>query len=368
MALLSRGDGSGSSGSGVAPAGSRSAAAGSPCSPPRRSSGVGGSSSLRPRAVEAVAAERAARAPAEAAIGTLIELTGLMTRASLAAAGYHRHDRGPWRRRRVNGEPMRGATEGPGGAGSGGEPCPPLPGGVGDGSGAAVQDRSAATGGVGAELRSLIHRAETGDRAVLPALRALLEHNPALWEHCGDVARVARGLWGDLLAGRNLLIRESIELQLAAMRDGLASPSDSPLVRLAADALVATWLQLAQADAALAGLEGKGATTAQLGLMTRRQDQARRTHLGAIKALATIRKLAPAATPAVEAPVAVEPPATDRPERRELGGDDTSERSPARARRPRKPRGSEASSPREDSLPRPIRDRMRGFDEVAADN
>ena len=46
---------------------------------------------------------RAALAPqqaADAALDRLCEMTSVLARAALLAAGYHRHDRGAWRRRR----------------------------------------------------------------------------------------------------------------------------------------------------------------------------------------------------------------------------------------------------------------------------
>ena len=50
-------------------------------------------------------ARRAERARWEAALAPLEELclaSDLLVRASLTAAGYHQHDRGEWRRRRVS--------------------------------------------------------------------------------------------------------------------------------------------------------------------------------------------------------------------------------------------------------------------------
>jgi hypothetical protein len=44
--------------------------------------------------------EEARLREAEAPLTLLCGLTDLLAHAALAAAGYHRHDRGPWRRRR----------------------------------------------------------------------------------------------------------------------------------------------------------------------------------------------------------------------------------------------------------------------------
>ena len=44
-------------------------------------------------------AERERLQKAEAALLELCEVSDIVARAALVAAGYHRHDRGPWRRR-----------------------------------------------------------------------------------------------------------------------------------------------------------------------------------------------------------------------------------------------------------------------------
>src|SRR4051812_15965559 len=50
---------------------------------------------------EQAAAERAARAELAAALDQLDALADQAVRAALTAAGYHRHARGPWRKRRA---------------------------------------------------------------------------------------------------------------------------------------------------------------------------------------------------------------------------------------------------------------------------
>ena len=69
--------------------------------------GNGPVAELAARDVELRRAERQARArsqarleSAEAASRELAELTDLLAQVALVAAGYHRHDRGKWRRRR----------------------------------------------------------------------------------------------------------------------------------------------------------------------------------------------------------------------------------------------------------------------------
>src|SRR4051794_38495579 len=131
-------------------------------------------------------------------------------------------------------------------------------------------------------LTRLLERAEAGDRAVLPALRRLLDCSPDLWRFCGDVARNAEVAGADLVAGSTLLLREALPRRLAALKAELAGPSSPPLERLLADRVAANWLQVGHADAAFAQARGKGLTPAQLDHLQRRQERAQRGYLAAI--------------------------------------------------------------------------------------
>ena len=153
------------------------------------------------------------------------------------------------------------------------------------------------------ELRELIARAKQGDRTVLPALMQLLDGTPDLWKYCGDIAREAEALWIDLIAGHDLLVRQSLKRKVADMKLELSGPAATPLERLLVDRVVATWMQLAQADAAFAQVKETEASIAQLDLMQRRQERAQRAHLTAMKTLATVRRLAVTASPAAPAEV-----------------------------------------------------------------
>src|SRR3954471_5309859 len=63
-------------------------------------------------------AEQGRRRDAEAPLRELCEVTDLLAQAALVAAGYHRHDRGAWRRRReVSGADGNRAPAGEGRAG-----------------------------------------------------------------------------------------------------------------------------------------------------------------------------------------------------------------------------------------------------------
>jgi hypothetical protein len=321
---------------------------------------------------EAWRAEEARWATAEARLGELCELSESLARAALLAAGYHQHDRGAWRRRRMHGDDaMNGMDLDTGnievdGVATIPDEAPTHGGGPPPIQGQGLGDRPLTEG----ELRELLGRAGQGDRTVLPALRRLLDAAPDLWRHCGDVARTAEAAWIDLIAGRDLLVRESLTRKVAALKAELARPDAPLLERLLAERVTACWVQAAQADAAFAGLKGTGVTAAQLDLLQRRQERTQRSYLASIRTLATVRRLiAPGqATTTADTPRAAE--ATDHPTRDEAGRDGRPERNGAGtsggdAKEHRRRRKS-ASEGRETTVPKALRDRMRGL--VEAEN
>jgi hypothetical protein len=68
-------------------------------------------------------AEKARLDALDADVAALIDLTDLLARAALRAAGFHQHKRGEWRKRRGNGNGSDG-PHGPEGAGEGAAACP----------------------------------------------------------------------------------------------------------------------------------------------------------------------------------------------------------------------------------------------------
>ena len=180
--------------------------------------------------------------------------------ATLIAAGFHRPNFGPWRRKEM-----------------------------------AVKKRKEKPPATAAleEVRGVIDRSKQGDINV-PALRELLEV-ARLSGGYGDLAAQAEAAWVGLAAGEDLYLRESLFRQAAAMRGELATASASPIEKLLVERVVMTWLQLAYHDAinaqALQTTSSPGwPATAQA------QEMAHRQHLSALAAL-TMRKLLLPATP-----------------------------------------------------------------------
>lgn len=142
-------------------------------------------------------------------------------------------------------------------------------------------------------LVKLVRQAEAGDAAALNELRALADTRLAgLWEDYGNLARSAERSLVNVAAGENALTREAIMRKLETLRAELLGAAPSPLERLLVERVVLCWLQSHYEDAIDAiGLK-KGVSWTQSLNQQKRVDGAQRRYLSAIKALATVRRLA----------------------------------------------------------------------------
>jgi hypothetical protein len=139
------------------------------------------------------------------------------------------------------------------------------------------------------QLKELVERAQAGDRAVLPALREFLDTHTEVWREAGDLARQAELAWLNMIAGKDLLLHESLERKLREMKAELEGPAASTLERLIVARIGACWLALYHAEAVMPRMHG--ATPAQHVAAQKRVNLCQQRYLQSIKALATIRKL-----------------------------------------------------------------------------
>ena len=95
-------------------------------------------------------------------------------------------------------------------------------------------------------------------------------------------------------------MREAIARKLELLRAELAGPALTPVEWLLVERAVACWLQVQDADLRYAQHQAT-LSVRQLDLYQRRIDAAHRQYLSALKALATVRKLA---VPALQVNVA----------------------------------------------------------------
>ena len=139
-------------------------------------------------------------------------------------------------------------------------------------------------------ILAVIDRADNGDRTALKELRKTLVDFPGFISLLGgDLALQAEAL----LVGKFSqlpTVREAISANLNALRTELAGTNPTPVERLLVERVVACWLQVAYADARIAGVE-RGSI--ELGdYLQRQQDRAHRRYLAALKMLAVVRRLA----------------------------------------------------------------------------
>jgi hypothetical protein len=142
--------------------------------------------------------------------------------------------------------------------------------------------------GVESELKSLLQRAEKGDPSSIAALREVLDHNPDIWKHYGDLGLHAEGLLIQRISSTNLLMAESLARRLHSLKTELAGPGPGYLEKLLVDRVAACWLQTSYFDLVIA--QSEGATPRHMQDLQRRQDRAHGRYLAALKALDTMRR------------------------------------------------------------------------------
>jgi hypothetical protein len=144
----------------------------------------------------------------------------------------------------------------------------------------------------GEKLQDLLRLAEKGKDDAVPEIRQILSKHPDLAWRFVDVAHVAEDALIEKMTGEeDLAVKEIMRCQLEAMREEIAGENPSPLERLLAERVVATWLQIQLFEGLYASGMSKGMTIAEGGYHQKRLDQTYRRHLSAIRALAQMRKL-----------------------------------------------------------------------------
>jgi hypothetical protein len=144
------------------------------------------------------------------------------------------------------------------------------------------------------KLQDLLRLAEQGQEDAVPEIRQILNEHPDLAWRFVDVAQIAEdALIEKMTREEDLAVKEIMRCQLEAMREEIAGENPSPLERLLAERIVATWLQIQLFEGLYtSGMSKKSSMTiAQGSFHQKRLDQTYRRHLSAIRALAQMRKL-----------------------------------------------------------------------------
>ena len=144
-------------------------------------------------------------------------------------------------------------------------------------------------------LRDLLKQTEKDDEKAVRAIREILDETPDLAWRSRNIGKMAeRLLINEMTREKDLVAKEMIGHQLESMRSEIAGDDPSALELLLTERIVATWLQVQVFESHYASGLGKH-TLAQGTYYQKRLDRAHRNHLSAIRTLAQIRKIGPAA-------------------------------------------------------------------------
>lgn len=193
------------------------------------------------------------RQEVEKPVALLDAQTSEILEALLYAAGYYRHRRGEWRKRRQ--DPMSKEVE---------------------------------------KLRALQERAQNGDKEAARAFWLQVDSDPQkraeLVRQTGDMAGLALAHLMQKITQGDCMHLGGIQRQLDQMRSDLDVPNSSPLEALLIERVCVCWLQLHYFEALYAA-QMEEATLEQSTFRQKQIDGANRRYLASIKALAQIRKL-----------------------------------------------------------------------------
>ena len=148
-----------------------------------------------------------------------------------------------------------------------------------------------ASSGLIARIAAVTRSADRGDQKALAIIRKVFDVNPALWDLYGDLAAAAENALVDLWSADSALTSEGLHRRLAAIRAELAGTDATPLERLLAERVVASWLQSTHADYTYGRALNNERPPNELEFYQRRQDRAARQYLKALRSLADVRRL-----------------------------------------------------------------------------
>ena len=98
-------------------------------------------------------------------------------------------------------------------------------------------------------VRELVAEAESGETTAVVEIRQLLANHPEIFRHLGDVASCAHKAWINVIAVKNVELREMLIHRVGDLKKQLrAESADTAITRLVIDQVVGTWLQLYYAE------------------------------------------------------------------------------------------------------------------------
>jgi len=142
-------------------------------------------------------------------------------------------------------------------------------------------------------MQEITRLANSGDKAALLELRAILNANPEIWQQVGDMGEYALQSLVRLIGNGDKLREESTIRKAKQLADELLGPSPSEAEVLAAKRAVLCWLESMYLDT-LDPIP-QGATLQHTKVRLQVKSSAQRRFDQSLKTLVTIRKLLPGA-------------------------------------------------------------------------
>jgi hypothetical protein len=200
----------------------------------------------------------------------------IVVRAALELAGFHRHCRGAWRRRRRQ---MSEETQGQQAA---------LPAADGFRKPPASLD----------EIRDVVGRAQQGDQSAVGRLREFMQADPdgMFLAVSADLARLTQDVAiTGMIGSKNLATGEGIAAKLEAIRQDLAGPGATGVERLLAERVALCYLDVHDWDIRHNQANDTGTLSARdHEHYQRMRTNAHQRYMSALKTLAMVRKMGPA--------------------------------------------------------------------------
>jgi hypothetical protein len=188
------------------------------------------------------------------------------------------------------------------------------------------------------EFDALVKAANGGSDEALDALRTLLNGQPEIWRHVGDLFAHAKESLIKLIAGDNQLLVESLRRTVDEMEVELLGDSASRLERMAIQRIVATWLELQFTDTVHPEPQGK--SLAQVKFALDLKNSAQRRFDAALKSLSLVKKMLPGEaattgkdTKSEKLPRVIGFPSQNRTQREDTAGQHRNVEGPAEPRR-----------------------------------
>ena len=142
-----------------------------------------------------------------------------------------------------------------------------------------------------AELSELVDAAKRNNHNAVLKIKKLLDANPDVWKHYGDLSSHVEAKWIKLLSGDDACVHESLVRRVEELRQEIIEAgTDTPLERLLTERIVVSWLMTRYFDLSIAQA-AEGSRPSHVRYLEQQLDKSQRRHNAALKSLAELRKL-----------------------------------------------------------------------------